>query len=126
MDSLDFGDGANPSFDFFTSPKTDFRVQGVYYDELLPLAPISSTTTSLSFTSEPNPNFTDLASTKLELKFRLINPDGSKIKAAAPPPDPTLLSEAMPQAAAYYGCGVIQAPGFSLFKGKLSLSLLSV
>ena len=67
MDSLDFGDGPNHCFDFFSPPKTDFRVQGVYFDELLPVAPISSSTSSLTFNSEPNPNFTDLASSKLEI-----------------------------------------------------------
>ena len=115
MEGLDHS--ASDAFDVFSGPKVDYRIQNIYTQELLPTAPIDKNSTTISFSAEPNQNFTDLANSYIQVKFKLTMPNGGKIKAKVAPPDPTIMDHGMPSAdPPWYGCGTINGPGFSMFK----------
>ena len=58
---------ANDAFDVFSGPTVDYRIQNIYTQELLPTAPLNKNSTTISFSAEPNQNFTDLANSYLEI-----------------------------------------------------------
>ena len=116
MEILDGGYGGKSGsrdewFAHFEQPKTDYSVNSIYYEEVRPTIGVSRGMTQMSFVSEPCPNFTDLAETKLEMTVRLLAADGTNLPPAVPPPEPPAT-----EPPAYYSAGFVQNPGGSLFK----------
>ena len=120
MDILDGGYlGGNSERDewlnHFTPPKTDYSVQAIFYEELLPNVPLSASglgLTQFSFVADASPYFTDLSETKIEFKLKLTLANGNALPPAIPPSDPTVDPPVVP----YYAAGFIQNPGASLFR----------
>ena len=78
METLDSGYlGGNSEHDealnHFEAPKTDYSIQSIFYEEILPQAPLSAAMTQISFQSDASPYYTDLAQTKIEFERRIFS-----------------------------------------------------
>ena len=101
------------NFGQFDSAKIDYSISKVKYEEILPVTPITATSRNIEFLATPSPNFTDLSETVLELTFKLLLKDGNKIPEAHPPPE-----EGKTTPKEYRGCGTINYPAASIFRGE--------
>ena len=90
MENLDSGYlGGNSehdeAFNHFDAPKTDYSIQSIFYEEVLPQAPLSASMTQISFQSDASPYYTDLAQTKIELDVKILTSTGGNLPPEVAP-----------------------------------------
>ena len=110
-----YSDGSGSMQDYFSQfskPSTDYSINKVFMEEILPLNPLDGNTTKIEYVVPASPQFTDLSQTTIEFTFHLLLENGQKVPASPIPSE----TEKNP----YKGCGTIQYPIGELGDGGCS------
>ena len=92
--------GAAASLDLFSNPLMSSGILRSFYTELLPNAPISNTSSTISFDLDASPQMLDLTGSFYYIKFKVTNADGTDLAAFT----------------ATSSVGTVNAPAVTIFK----------